>query len=616
MKLTACHIVNFGKLHDLHLTFQDGINVIHRENGWGKTTLAAFIKAMFYGMTSTTKRSVLENERKKYLPWQGGRYGGSLSFENEHGVYQIERFFGEKDKDDTFLLYDQTTGLISNDYSEHVGEELFGINMEGYERSAYIPQLRLGITANDSINAKLSHLLDDGNDINHYESALLALDEAMKLYKKTGNRGKLGELEQRLHAIERELERTAGTEKALIAWEDRLRQRKDKQQQLEQEIRQTKEQTMLAAGYEARQAKREHYTQLLAEKDRIEAVGKNLREMFVESTTDRVNDRNQDDTVKFRSVFAAIVAATVCLSAVILIIVTKLLLVGVITAVVGIGLWILYLILHRQEREQEKRIKQQQQTMEQERARQKQREQELLQKNKEEFEQCLHVIEMFEQENQFGKDRSDSDTFPEQAQIESLSDLQVREQKLIQELDSIKIEIMDLERKIDDMNQILEVRVDQESERFELIEKLKQGEEHYDILSDTVRLIKQAKDRLSTNYFGNLQKRFQHYIEELCDSLSDSAGIDTKFTVKVSEEGTKRDLDYFSEGYKDLVSLCARFALIDVLFSGEHPLVVLDDPFSNLDEEKLAGVLQLLNTISHDYQILYFVCHNSRMVKE
>ena len=49
MKLIACHINNFGKLSDLNINFNDGVNVINQPNGWGKSTLAAFLKAMLYG---------------------------------------------------------------------------------------------------------------------------------------------------------------------------------------------------------------------------------------------------------------------------------------------------------------------------------------------------------------------------------------------------------------------------------------------------------------------------------------------------------------------------------------------------------------------------------------
>lgn len=71
MKILSCHIENFGKIHDYSRDFCDGTNVICEENGWGKSTFVAFIRAMFYGLEGDRKRSIEENERKRYKPWQG-----------------------------------------------------------------------------------------------------------------------------------------------------------------------------------------------------------------------------------------------------------------------------------------------------------------------------------------------------------------------------------------------------------------------------------------------------------------------------------------------------------------------------------------------------------------
>ena len=51
MKLIQCHIENFGGLSDVDFSFEDGLTVLYQPNGFGKSTLAAFIKAMFYGFS-------------------------------------------------------------------------------------------------------------------------------------------------------------------------------------------------------------------------------------------------------------------------------------------------------------------------------------------------------------------------------------------------------------------------------------------------------------------------------------------------------------------------------------------------------------------------------------
>ena len=58
--------------------------------------------------------------------------------------------------------------------------------------------------------------------------------------------------------------------------------------------------------------------------------------------------------------------------------------------------------------------------------------------------------------------------------------------------------------------------------------------------------------------------------------------------------------------------LCMRFALVDALFTGEQPFVILDDPFVNLDDRALPQVLRMLRKLGKRKQILYLTCHSSR----
>ena len=188
MNLRKCYIENFGKLHQFEYEFSEGLNIINKSNGWGKSTFATFIKAMFYGFDTSNKRAISENERKKYYPWQGGKFGGNLEFEINGKIYEIERFFGIKDKDDTFRLYDKTTNCESYDFSQNIGEEIFKLDRQAYERSTYISGQAISVEINDSLSAKLSNILENENDINTSEEAINRIVSIMKEYKKTGDR--------------------------------------------------------------------------------------------------------------------------------------------------------------------------------------------------------------------------------------------------------------------------------------------------------------------------------------------------------------------------------------------------------------------------------------------
>ena len=83
MKLRSCHIDNFGKLSDLHLEFQDGVNLFHEPNAWGKSTLAAFLRVMFYGFDSKRESGLFDKERVvprsevKFSDWTVRRLKGA-----------------------------------------------------------------------------------------------------------------------------------------------------------------------------------------------------------------------------------------------------------------------------------------------------------------------------------------------------------------------------------------------------------------------------------------------------------------------------------------------------------------------------------------------------------
>ncbi len=169
MQIRRIHIENFGKLHHYEQEFAFGLNTVCADNGWGKSTLAAFIKAMFYGLPYTTKRSIKENERKHYFPWQGGAFGGSMEFEAGGREYRVERFFGAKEKEDTFALYDLVTGLECKDYTERLGEELFHVDRNAYARSSFFTQQDFAAVNSDSLNSRLTRVEETAGDMQNYE---------------------------------------------------------------------------------------------------------------------------------------------------------------------------------------------------------------------------------------------------------------------------------------------------------------------------------------------------------------------------------------------------------------------------------------------------------------
>lgn len=207
MRLLNVHIENFGKLSQFDYSFSDGLNTIYEENGFGKTTLATFIKVMLYGFSRTSSQNINVNERKRYEPWSGGKYGGYLEFEYKEIQYRVTRFFGKSLAKDTFSIFDLTHHTDKTNFTENLGEELFGLDVDSFMRCTYIPQnLDKGNYATTSIHTKLSNLVEDTNDLNNYDLAIQTLKEKRTEIKKyKGNGGKVSTIEEQLISLETKL---------------------------------------------------------------------------------------------------------------------------------------------------------------------------------------------------------------------------------------------------------------------------------------------------------------------------------------------------------------------------------------------------------------------------
>lgn len=205
MKLLKASIENFGKFSRTEFDFNSGLNPFIHENGWGKTTLSNFIKAMFYGMEHTTSKDAEKHDIVKYKPWQGGEFGGSLEFEHNDKKYKILRKFGKSAREDTFQLIDLATNKPSSDYSENIGNEIFNINRETYGRSVHVILSETPAGSTD-ISAKLTNLIEAG-DISSFDEAFKKLNEKARaivpLKRTSTNRGLLSSKED---AIDKDTE--------------------------------------------------------------------------------------------------------------------------------------------------------------------------------------------------------------------------------------------------------------------------------------------------------------------------------------------------------------------------------------------------------------------------
>lgn len=272
MKLIRCHIENFGKLSDFTCEFTEGCNTICEENGWGKSTLAAFLRVMLFGFRNEGKRDPIENERKRYTPWQKGVYGGELQFESDGKQYSVRRTFGNKAAEDEFQLTDPVTHLPSDDFTEKLGEELFRIDAASFERTTFISQNDCETFVTDSINAKIGNLAENTDDINNFETADKRLNDLLNAMSPTRKTGSIRRDKDRITELKTQIRNGQDIRTTMESIAARKQTALEEREKLAGELAELQAKQQELGAYKDQQAKREKYLDLttkLAERERL-----------------------------------------------------------------------------------------------------------------------------------------------------------------------------------------------------------------------------------------------------------------------------------------------------------------------------------------------------------
>ena len=633
MKLLSCHIENFGKLSNFNYNFNSKLNVINEENGFGKTTFADFIKAMFYGL-ETKKNTKVLIDRKKYEPWQGGSFGGSIEFETNNRKYKVERFFGKKEAEDSIKIFDLSTNLETNDFTCNVGEEIFKLNKEAFERSTFISGQQIETSMNDSINAKLGNILENENDINTSDDAIKVLDEAIKNYKKTGDRGEINQKKLYKINLEKKLEQSKIDENSLNLRKEKyesINRNLNEKKKLEESYRQELSEII---NEETKKSKVDQYNLL---KLNAENTYNKISEFNLKITTDNeIKDEQEINENKIKNLKEKMILieknikkqkainAIFCITLIFIILIGIVVFLknnvvfGVIVLVLGlINLGIIAKNVINLKNNKKSNLNKRQEISNIEHMnemlfvlqnKKDNENKEELSKLQIEYETNLKYIENYEKENNIDELLTYIDDKKEKRSKEEI-EKDIR--NLINEINLLTDEKNYTRNQIEILENNLDSKFDIENELDELNENIAIMEEKFEILEKTKDYLIKAKEIFSSKYLNNMQKYFINNLN-LISGKNMNANIDVNLNVKINELGSNKDLKYFSTGYKDLIYICMRLSLIQALFKEEKPFIILDDPFANLDENKIENAMKLLKRMSEDYQIIYFICHSSR----
>lgn len=615
MRIISCHIDGFGKLKNLDFTFDD-LTVIYEKNGFGKTTLAQFLKAMLYGLPPSSKRTNFLSERDLYRPFEyDGKFGGKLTFCCSKGEFVVLRSFGATPTLDKFTLIDLKTNLLSNEFSANLGEELFGVGKESFENSIFFEQQNLYSGINDDMRASLSTGVLSGDDVDNFAKAQEKLQKKIRDFKAEVKALRLDDLKEEVDKLE------AKEDIIKIKIQninDQIKQAENLKKQISKDsiINSKKDVDNFVNKKIGLESVLQAYKQQYAEKyEKLALIEKSTK--LSQNDYDFLKDNKAKTAMKLN--ICSLIGIILTIFGVIGLILggimkQNILLYSSLSVVIFFLLTtFVCFIFSNHYRNDLKHFKTlrlktnmsaKQLMQEEERYRTYEADFKLLKEDLNNLEieisKSTQKITLLKQEFQlqFG------------CSIEELNFKNDSSQEKLSYLDKNLIELnADKKHLLQDFDNLQERKFDVSENLLEKQEKYTLLQQKLLLLSKTIDFLEKSKDSISHRFIEPVTERFNKYYKNI---LLDGEKIivDSNLQLKF---GDYKETDYLSAGLFDLVYICKRFALVDLLFKKEKPIMILDDPFVNLDDENLKRAKNLIKELSQEYQIIMMTCQKSRI---
>lgn len=224
--------------------------------------------------------------------------------------------------------------------------------------------------------------------------------------------------------------------------------------------------------------------------------------------------------------------------------------------------------------------------------------------------------------NTFENEHKDIHMLYEQAlgddvkQNQNMSVLNGQLDDIMEQTEQCNADIADYTSRLTAYQDRLDELSDRKNELSELQEDYEARLNNYNNLKLAREYLIKARISFSCKYQVPVNNKFNEYID-ICNKgaeVHSAYSLDINNKLLKNEYGQERELRFFSSGSKDIAGLCLRLAFINAMYKDDFPFIIMDDPFVNMDDNIINGAKMLIETLSEDYQILYFTCHRSRMV--
>ena len=593
MKVEEIKINSFGTLRNKEINLSDKINIIHGKNESGKSTLLAYIKTAFYGI-SRNKNGKEISDYDKYKPWSGEEFSGKIKYTLDSGEqFEIFRDFNKKNPKIYNAKLEDVTNQFNIDkkegsqfFFEQVGidENIFTSTIMAEQQEVKLSEQRQNI-----LIQKIANIAGTGNSNMSYNKAKDRLNK--KQLDEVGTertqgkpinilKNKIKNIEQILGKLNLYKENKSIIEQNRIKLKNKIREQEQRKELIKQ-ISELNEKIIIEtekANYKRKikEEKESKIQELINEKNKLIQENKN----------------NKTNNKLFIIIFFVLISLLIAN----IVIIKNKFITYTTLILVGAEIVIYYLAKAQKEKRKKEVLKNNTDLIN--------TKIELLEKEKEVIEE---EIKTEEKELKAEKEHIKNKYNIELYDIEnSKNDLE----QITNEINEEKIKLNTLEIEEKGISSQLEELITLQEEHENLSEQLKEIEQKNYEINLAKEFLEKAYEKMKINITPKFTENLSQTIKNITNDKYSKVNInDENGLIIEMQNGEYVSAEKLSIGTIDQLYLSLRMSMVEEISKEKMP-IILDEAFAYYDDERLENILKYLIERFNNHQLIIFTCTN------
>lgn len=602
MKIKTLNLISYGKFKNKEIRFSDGLNVIYGGNGSGKSTLSTALKTFLYKELKGNGKY-----KKNYIPIGEKQGGYDVSFETDNGEEYLTcvtaGMTAAKTVHKTLRVSDNKE--IASGFE--TGEFFLGTKEDMYDSVCFIKEtadFEKVSSNNEVVNEKLSGSCDDNRASVDITDAIENLTKEKLAFSRQTATGII-------YPKEEELSEVKDTLNTLLKISEEDSRMKKEEEELKVSLSTELEKCeILKTKLKAHEEYSEYakYLQSKKTKDTADRIKKELENinpekcMLEEEDVSKLKETINLTVDKKALVFGLSFAVVFAIAG---IFVPFAFVGSLISASIGSFLYF----------SDKKRKDNKTKELEKEKKR-------ILSKvNCQSYEEYIFKNESYKkaisEKESLEKQLSDILSLMPSEEIKEIPFVSAPEgeyEKIKNQLDNSlkiinesKLLLASVAERRKNLFNNLPSYEEQKAKKEELETEIEALREEERVTLAALKIMEITRERYKTSYLPFLSKRAEEILFE-AEKNADKLIVDEKFipSLREKDEVFVKEKEHLSSGISDSVYLALKLAVVDIAFKDkEKPILIFDDPFIRMDDERAGRWLEYLKEKT-PYQIIFF----------